>query len=95
MWGDSHAGAISANLSAILKDNVPYNQLASTACAASWNQDMYDRNSQLGQARNLGCNYQNELMKKLALLLNSERRHACPMCLTLKQYTEFQAYLTL
>lgn len=30
-----------------------------------------------------------------ALLLNSERRHACPMCLTLKQYTEFQAYLTL
>ncbi len=31
---------------------------------------------------------------KWALLLNSERRHACPMCLTLKQYTEFQAYLT-
>ena len=65
LWGDSHAGAISANLSSILKDNVPYNQLTSTACAASWNQGMYDRNKELGQARNLGCNYQNDLMRKL------------------------------
>lgn len=65
LWGDSHAGALSASLAGMLNDSVPYNQLASTACTVSWNDDMYERNKEIGQAKNLGCNYQNDLMKNL------------------------------
>ena len=65
LWGDSHAGALSGVIPSILKDGVAYNQLASTACAASWSESLYRERQNRGKPRDLGCSFQNDLMREL------------------------------
>lgn len=59
--GDSHAAAISVGIRGILKDGVPYNQLATPGCMVNWDGIPV----KMGDARFAkGCDFQNQLSKK-------------------------------
>lgn len=60
--GDSHAAALALGIRSLLKDSVPYNQLASPGCVINW-----DDNPEKLSNNNFfkGCVYQNILSEKL------------------------------
>ena len=59
--GDSHAAAIAVGIRGILKDGVPYNQLATPGCMVNWD----GKPALMGNENfSKGCDYQNRLSKK-------------------------------
>jgi hypothetical protein len=59
--GDSHAAALSVGIRNILKDGVPYNQLATPGCLVNWNNSPSKLDNK-NFAK--GCDYQNKISEK-------------------------------
>lgn len=59
--GDSHAAAIAVGIRRILKDGVPYNQLASPGCVVNWEK----KPAGMGNKNfSEGCDFQNQLSEQ-------------------------------
>lgn len=59
--GDSHAAALAVGIRAIIKDDIPYNQIASPACHLNWDGEL-EKNRNTNFAA--GCDFQNKLTLK-------------------------------